>query len=196
MEKIFMDYSNKLKLIQKDLQHQMSSYKKRLHHIEGVALRMQEFSNVYALDLTTSLLIAYLHDFTKKQDEHWHLTHMYQEHKLLFKDYPYYQHAASAYYVAKNVYKIEDHNILHAIVCHCTGHATLNIYAKLMIISDVCEPSRQYEDTHEIYELALIDYEKAYELALNLKFQGHLKEERNIHPWFKDAIRKIEEYHE
>lgn len=190
-----MDYSKTLISVIDDLNHVMRSHPKRLLHIQGVASCMETFSKHLHLNVTKSLIIAYLHDITKKEDEGWHMNHSYTKYQPIFKDYPYYLHALSSEYIAKEKYEIEDPSILHALIYHCTGHDDLDIYAKLLIISDVCEPSRKHHDTSLIFNLALKDVEAAYKMAFELKYQIHLKENQKIHPWFKKAKENIEENH-
>lgn len=190
-----MDCSKTLIKLIDDVNHIMKSHPKRLLHIQGVASCMETLSKQHHLDATKSLIIAYLHDITKKEDEGWHLTHSYTTYQHIFKDYPYYLHALSAEYIAKEKYKIEDQSILNALIYHCTGHYELDIYAKLLIISDVCEPNRKHLDTNAIFNLALNDVEAAYKMAFNLKYQHHKNENQKIHPWFIKAKENIEENH-
>lgn len=190
-----MDYLKTLSNVIHDVNHVMKSHPKRLLHIQGVASCMETFSKQHHLNVTKSLIIAYLHDITKKEDDDWHVNHSNPRYLTIFEDYPYYLHALSACYIAKEKYNIEDQSILDALLYHCTGHDDLDIYAKLLIISDVCEPSRKHHDTTLIFNVALKDVEAAYKMAFELKYQMHLKENQKIHPWFKKAKENIEENH-
>lgn len=195
MEKTSMDFSKILSNVMNDVNHIMKSHPKRLLHIQGVASCMQSFSKHHRLDVNKSLIIAYLHDITKKENQAWHMNHSDSSYQPIFKDYPYYLHALSAVYVAKETYKIENESILSALLYHCTSYDDIDVYAKLLIIADVCEPNRKYHDTTSLYNLALVDIEKAYQVAFDIKYQMHIKENSKIHPWFKKAKEKIEENH-
>lgn len=194
-EKKFMDYSKLVNKVKQDLNNKMHEHSKRLRHIHGVASCMEDFSSFYQLNVDQALVIAYLHDFTKKEDINWHIKHIYKENQATFEQYPYYLHALSAVYIAKEVYQIQNSSVLNAIQYHCTGYEDLDIYAKLLIIADVCEPNRKFKDTKAIYELTLKDIELAYEWAFEVKYQRHIEENQIRHPWFIKAKEKIEEKH-
>jgi len=195
MEEKYMDYSKTLTKVIEDVNYIMKSHPKRLLHIQGVASCMETFSKKHDLDVTKSLIIAYLHDITKKEDEDWHFKHSNTIFHPIFKEYPYYLHALSAEYIAKEKYEIEDQSILEALIYHCTGYHDLDVYAKLLIISDVCEPNRKHLDTTTIFNLACIDIDAAYKMAFHLKYQHHQNENQKIHPWFIKAKENIEENH-
>lgn len=195
MEEKYMDYSKTLNSIIKDVNQIMRTHPKRLLHIQGVAMCMESFAKHYHLDVEKALVIAYLHDITKKESDRWHLENSYPTYQSIFKNYPYYSHALSAAFVAKEKYEIKEASILNAITYHCTGYDELDIYAKLLIIADVCEPSRKHGDTTMLYQRALHDLEVAYKMAFEIKYQTHINENQTIHPWFIKAKEKIEENH-
>jgi nicotinate-nucleotide adenylyltransferase len=190
-----MDYFKLASKLKQDLNNRMHEHPKRLRHIHGVATCMEDFASFYQLNVDKALIIAYLHDFTKKEDTAWHLNHLYKKDQLIFEHNHYYLHALSAVYIAKEVYEIQDISILDAIRYHCTGYEDLDVYAKLMIIADVCEPNRKFKDKKAIYQLTLKDIELAYAWAFEVKYQNHIKENQILHPWFIKAKEKIEEKH-
>lgn len=179
-----MDYKDTLSILKKDLYTYMSKHPKRLKHIEGVASCMSTFSKIYDLNHEKAQIIAYLHDLTKHETITFHRSHLFKEHMTVFKNEPYYLHALSAAFIGKTRYQINDQSILDAVTYHCTGYKKLDIYGKLLIISDVCEPSRSFIDTKEIYDLACKDIDKAYERSIQIKYDAYMMHSTESHPWF------------
>mgnify|MGYP003335120632 FL=1 len=188
MQKISMDYKETLSNLKKDLLKRLEKYVKRRKHVEGVASCMMAFSIKYDLDIEKAQIIAYLHDLTKYESITYHMKNIDQTDKDIFKNDPYYLHALSAAYIGKTHYQIHDPSILNAVTYHCTGYQDLDIYGKLLIISDVCEPNRPYENAKDIYELAFINLEEAYRRSILIKYKSHLLHNDQTHPWFDTQI--------
>lgn len=183
-----MDYKETLIKLKTDLYTRLEKYSKRIKHVEGVASCMMAFSKKYDLNIEKAQIIAYLHDLTKYESIAYHLRNIEQEYKDTFNNDPYYLHALSAAYVGKMYYQINDPSILNAVMYHCTGYKNLDVYGKLLIISDICEPNRPYDDAKDIYELAFNNLEEAYQRSIRIKYTSHLLHNDQIHPWFETQI--------
>lgn len=188
MQKISMDYKETLNRLKTDLYTRLEKHSKRIKHVEGVASCMKAFSKKYDLNIEKAQIIAYLHDLTKYDSIAYHLKNIEQDYKDTFANDPNYLHALSAAYVGKTYYQIDDPSILNAVMYHCTGYKDLDVYGKLLIISDICEPNRPYEDAKDIYELAFNNLEEAYQRSIRIKYTSHLLHNDQIHPWFETQI--------
>lgn len=156
------------KIIRKKLKKDLE--RKRYVHTKGVATTAVCLAMAYGYDMKKAYLAGLLHDNAKSIPT--------DEKKKLCKKYiielnpaeeknPELIHAKLGAYRAKDVYQIDDEDILSAIACHTTGKPKMNTLDKIIYIADYIEPGRRpLPMLDEIRAVAFQNLDKAMYLIL------------------------------
>ena len=143
----------------------------RLKHVLGVrdtAVQLGELHNAECKKLETAAL---LHDITKYYPKEKNIelitTHFPNSEEIIKEFNEHILHAFSAYIVAKEVYNITDKDILNSIMNHTIGKADMNIYEKIIFISDYIEPNRTYDSCIKVRNMAFENIDLAVYTAIN-----------------------------
>lgn len=76
-------------------------------------------------------------------------------------------HGLCSAYIAKNVMKIYDEEVLQSVICHTTGKKNMSLLEKIIYVADYIEPLRDFEGVEELRKAAYEDIDKALLLAFN-----------------------------
>lgn len=76
-------------------------------------------------------------------------------------------HGSVSVYIAKNIFGIDDEDVINAIKYHITGRENMSRLEKIVYIADMIEPKREYEGVDEFRKLAKKDLDKAMFEILN-----------------------------
>lgn len=134
---------------------------KRYEHTKQVALLSTELSVAYGLNDVDAYVAAMLHDITKEYDLKQQLqiinksaiiTDITNENTL---------HAITGYLIAKDLFNIENIDILNAIRYHTTGRANMSMLEKIVYVSDACSYDRKYAEVEHLRKLAFEDIDNA-----------------------------------
>ena len=91
--------------------------------------------------------------------------------------------------LAKDMFGIEDEDILNAVRYHTTGRKNMSVLEKIVYLADAIEPGRAYfEGLDELRELAYEDLDKAMAFSLEHTISYNEKKNRLIHPLSKEAL--------
>lgn len=116
-----------------------NSKKKTLEHVIEVANTNCQIASKYGLDKETCLLCGYLHDISAIINPKDMLDYMMENHLFIDeaeRKYPFLLHQRISRLIAKNLFNIEDENILSAIECHTTLKANPTKYDMALFIAD------------------------------------------------------------
>lgn len=148
-----------------------NSTEKRLEHTAGVIYLAEKYAKKLGVDEKKAATAALLHDCAKYLD---------------YKDYPAFVidkdvpppvvHQFLGAYVAKNVLKITDEEILSAIRWHTTGRENMTALEKIIFTADLLEPSRTYGEVDELRAAVEEDFEKGFVLCVE-RIYGFLKKD-------------------
>ena len=131
---------------------------KRLKHTADVVVCALKRAKELGLDTSVVKTTATLHDCAKYMD------YRAEEGFELPPDVPApVVHAFLGAYIAKNVLKIDDEQIIDAIRYHTSGKAEMSTLAKLIFVADMVEEGRVYEGVDKLrllYETA--DFESCF----------------------------------
>ena len=125
----------------------------RFEHSLGVSEKSVELAQRFGLDVKKAKLAGLLHDCAKclSKDE---LTKIITEHIKVEECEmvnPKTFHAPAGVYVAKNILKVEDEEILSAIRWHTIGYSGMSDFDKIIFIADKIEArTRPQEMINEI----------------------------------------------
>lgn len=156
------------KIIRKKLKKDLE--RKRYVHTKGVAATAVCLTMAYGYDMKKAYLAGLLHDNAKSipTDEKKKLCKKYMiELNPAEEKNPELIHAKLGAYRAKDVYQIDDEDILSAIACHTTGKPKMNTLDKIIYIADYIEPGRRpLPMLDEIRAVAFQNLDKAMYLIL------------------------------
>jgi len=170
--------------IKRDLLEIYKNKPHRMRHIEGVLQTAIEFGKKFKLDLHKLELAALLHDITKYyplNEQKEIIKANYSNADYILNNYnDKILHSYSAAFVAKEKYGITDNDVLGAIMHHTIGKANMNMYEKIIFLSDYIEPGRVYESCVKARELAKDNIDLAVYAAIDDSIIFYEKEKVNI----------------
>lgn len=76
-------------------------------------------------------------------------------------------HGSVSVYISKNIFNIEDEDVLNAIKYHITGRESMSTLEKIVYIADMIEPDRDYPGVEEFRKTAAKDLDQAMFDILN-----------------------------
>ena len=143
---------------------------KRFTHTLGVEYTAAALAMRYGADLEKAQLAGLLHDCAKCMGND-KLLSACEKHDIPVTDVerrnPYLLHAKVGSYLAGKEYKIEDPDILNAILYHTTGHPGMTLLEKIIFTADYIEPGRkQAPNLTEIRQMAFTDLDEAVKKIL------------------------------
>lgn len=138
---------------------------KRFEHTLGVAYTAVALAMKYGVSLKDAELAGLLHDCAKCLS-HEEKIAICKDNNIEMTDVekrnPFLLHAKVGFFLAKTTYKVEDEDILNAILYHTTGRPEMSLLEKIVFIADYIEPGRdQAPNLTEIRKLAFEDIDKA-----------------------------------
>lgn len=144
---------------------------KRYEHVIRVcdtAVRLNKDLSL-GLDDKKIKLAALLHDCAKNNEEKYFnfYREKYNLKENIFEDF-FIAHAILGEIVAKELYGVEDDEVLSAIRWHTTGTINMNLLEKLIFISDFIEPGRDFKDSKIVETKIYENFDKGILLCLNL----------------------------
>jgi predicted HD superfamily hydrolase involved in NAD metabolism len=157
---------------------------RKLDHLEGVSETAYKLANIFVPKKSWKARIAgFLHDvaryyskdqmFSKLREESYKLT-------LEEKRFPILLHGKVAAIIAKNELNIKDKEILYAIANHVTGSCNMPMLSKIVFVSDVIEPNRNFDGIDELRETAFSNINLGFKKVLKNKLLWLLKNEHHI----------------
>lgn len=151
------------------LSHELPS--KRYKHTLGVAYTATSLAMVHGCDMKKAEVAGLLHDCAKalSLDQ---MLEIAKEYNLILRDTekvsPNLLHGKVGACLAKNMYGIEEEEILSAICFHTTGKPNMTLLEKIVYIADYIEPSRdKQKHLNEIRKMAFVDLDKALFMILD-----------------------------
>lgn len=157
-----------LKKIRKAMEKSQDN--KRYEHTLGVTYTAAALAMRYDADIKNAQLAGLLHDCAKcLSDEK--LLSICEKHNIsmseIEKRNPFLLHAKVGSYLAMKKYKINDADIIHAILNHTTGRPGMSLLEKILFVSDYIEPGRrQAPNLKEIRKVAFVDLDEALIMIL------------------------------
>ena len=165
----------------------------RYTHTLGVEETARQMALLFGEDPQKAALAGLLHDCAKCMT----LTQMVKAAKgvpldPVMKESKALMHAVAGMCVAKNVYGVDDPDVLGAIRGHTTGHAGMTRLEKIIYLADMIEPSRKpYPGLEEIRALCWKDLDLAMHTALTMSLEHVVSQGKTLHP---DTLAALQEY--
>ena len=165
--------------IRKQLMKALDS--KRYEHTQGVAYTSAALAMRYGEDIQKAELAGLLHDCAKCLDNDKKIQ-ICKKHNIEISEAeqrnPFLLHAKVGGFLAKSKYKVDDEEIIDAILYHTTGRPGMSLLEKIVYIADYIEPGRNHvPNLGEIRELCFVDLDEAL-LKILEDILVHLKESK------------------
>ncbi len=176
----FKKYEKQLNILKQNLTE------KRFNHSIQVAKEAKNLAIQYNVDKEKAFLAGLIHDCCKC----FSLSKIYEtcekykfELDNVLQKQPYLAHSFLGYYIAKDIYSIQDEDILNSIKYHTTGRENMSNLEKIIYVADYIEPTRPYFDgIYEARELAYKNLDRAIQYILKNTIQFNTEKGRIIHP--------------
>jgi predicted HD superfamily hydrolase involved in NAD metabolism len=159
------------------------------HNIEPV-ITLSHFEMPYGLakkygeDPEKAEIAGILHDSVKYADKEWLKQIIISENMdpVLLEFHHELWHAPVGSYVAKHEFKIEDEDILQAIKYHTTGRAGMSNLEKIIYISDMIEPNRQFFGVEVLREKAEKDLDDSMISCIAHSITFLIEKRQSVYP--------------
>lgn len=138
---------------------------KRYEHTLGVAYTAMCLAMRYGESLKNAELAGLLHDCAKCMDDEKRIA-ICEKHHIgiteLERRNPFLLHAKVGSFLAMHTYKVQDADVINAILNHTTGRPGMSQLEKIIFVADYIEPGRKHApNLTEIRRLAFIDLDAA-----------------------------------
>lgn len=154
-----MESYMKYKEIQQDLKGTLKEA--RFRHTMGVVETAVRLAEIYGCSKKQAKYAALLHDCAKYLPDQDKITMCRREGIPVSRaelNNPSLLHAKCGAILARQVYGVEDEDVLHAIRVHTTGVPNMNLLDQILFVADYIEPGRDSApDLDRLRELALHD---------------------------------------
>ncbi len=169
----FIKVTYNLKQYEKEIRDRIGE--KRFLHTLRVRDTALELAKIYEVDQEKAEVAGFLHDCAKIRDHDELIKSANEAGLLLTKEMikaPQIIHSYLGAIYARDLYGIEDEDILNAITYHTTGRANMSDLEKIIFLADYIEPMRNFDGVERARQLAKKDLDAAMYFALNntLKF--------------------------
>ena len=154
---------------------------KRYEHTQGVAYTSAALAMRYGEDFKKAELAGLLHDCAKCLDNEKKIN-ICKKNDINISQAenrnPFLLHAKVGGHLARTKYKIDDEDIINAILYHTTGRPGMSLLEKIVYIADYIEPGRDHSSNlNEIRNLCFQDIDEALLQILEDTLK-HLKESK------------------
>ena len=147
----------------------------RYLHVKMVAQAAVELANIYNANPEQMALAAILHDAAKCMSS-LELVRYAADNKIQVRDFddvckfsPSLLHAEVSAHIAKNVFGINDENVLNAIKNHTLGRLNMSLEEKIIFISDMASKDRRRRDSNFVHQASLKSLDEGMFAAMVVK---------------------------
>ncbi len=172
-----------LQEMKKKLEETLSS--KRFKHSIGVMDTAVKLAKKYDEDEDKAAIAGILHDCARNIEGQkvFEFCERYGiEVNYITRLQPQLLHGPIGAALARDVYGVDDEDVIKAIDCHTTGKENMTLLDKIVFIADYIEPGRKFHGVEEIRDLAYKDLDKAILLSLENTIRHILNKGILIHP--------------
>lgn len=138
--------------------------KERYNHSIGVMKTSEALAAHYGVDKFKARMAGLCHDCAKNFSANDLLSKAKANGEVINNVYaksPHLLHGVVGAYISKELFRVEDKDILNAIKYHTTGREAMTTLEKIVYIADCIEPSRSYKGVEELRKLAYEDLDEA-----------------------------------
>ncbi len=166
----------------------------RYQHACRVSLLAQKIAEYYHLPIQKTMISALTHDCAKDYSFE-ELTNLVNKYKIKLnkveKSIPKIWHAYVGAEMVKDIFMVDDWEIMDAIRYHSTASSKLGLIGKVVYIADKIEPNRKLAKIGKLYEKVWEDIDLAMLELLNMELKYLICKKSIIHPDTLKARNKI-----
>ncbi|MDD6236247.1 MAG: bis(5'-nucleosyl)-tetraphosphatase (symmetrical) YqeK [Clostridiales bacterium] len=158
---------------------------KRLTHSVNVAKRAEYLAELYQYDKSVAKMTGLLHDVCKNDNFDIMLQTISNSGIILTaveRQSPPLYHAIAGAAFAKDVLKINDDDMIHAIRYHTTGRAGMSLLEKIIFMADLTSDDRDYPDVESVRILSEKSLDDAILYAMEFLLQDLVARKQLLHP--------------
>lgn len=157
---------------------------KRFIHTKGVAETATQMAKMYGEDPEKAEIAGILHDSVKYAEKEWLRSIIISENmNPLLLDFNHeLWHAPVGSFVARTEFQITDQDILQAIEFHTTGRVGMSKLEKIIYVSDMIEPSRNFSGVELLREKAKVDLEDAMTSCIKHSISFLIEKKQPVFP--------------
>lgn len=138
---------------------------KRYEHTQGVAYTSAALAMRYGEDIQKAELAGLLHDCAKCLDNEKKI-HICKKYDISMSEAelknPFLLHAKVGGHLARTKYKIDDEDVINAVIFHTTGRPGMSLLEKIVYIADYIEPGRNHaSNLDEVRRMCFEDLDEA-----------------------------------
>ncbi|MDR2357554.1 MAG: nicotinate (nicotinamide) nucleotide adenylyltransferase [Oscillospiraceae bacterium] len=167
----------------------------RVAHVAGCEREAALLAGRWGEDERSAREAAILHDVTKRLDavEQMELCERYGICvDDVEREYTKLLHSKTGAAVARAEFCVSD-AVYNAIMWHTTGRAGMTMLDKIIYIADYIEPTRDFEETARLKQLAYSDIDAAVEYGLEISIEDVTSRGAAPHPRSLEALRFLRE---
>ncbi|MEG1255140.1 bis(5'-nucleosyl)-tetraphosphatase (symmetrical) YqeK [Clostridium sp.] len=138
--------------------------KDRYNHSLGVMKTSEDLAIYYGIDPNKARMAGLCHDCAKYFSANDLISKARGSGKIISNVYyksPQLLHGVVGAYITKELFHVDDEDVLNAIEYHTTGREAMTTLEKIVYLADCIEPSRSYKGVNQLRELAYKDLDKA-----------------------------------
>ena len=161
----------------------------RLEHSVNVSKCAAQLAGHYGADVEKAELTGLIHDCAKNLplDKALELGEKYgYEPDMITRMNPILIHAPLGAYLARELFDIDDPEILDAIAWHTTGRKNMTLLEKIICLADFIEEGRSYNGVEDIRKLAFVDINRALLAGFDYPLK-HCNKGKFLHPMTIEA---------
>lgn len=158
---------------------------KRFLHTIGVAETAKDLADRWGVDSSKAYVAGLVHDCAKEVPFVRTVELLEKSGvtlSLIEKNAPGILHAPLGAILAKEIFGIDDQEILDAVKFHTTGRENMSALEKVIYIADFIEPNRSYSESAEVREFAKTDIDKAALRETDMVIKFNIDKGKMLHP--------------
>ncbi len=168
--------------------------KTRYRHAYRVSQLAKKIAEFYHLPVQRIIIAALIHDCAKDYaiEDLYHLINKYDiKLSVIEQKIPKIWHAYVGAEMAKDIFQIDDLEILDAIRYHSTASSKLSLIGKVVYIADKIEPNRNFTEIRKLQKTIWEDIDLTMLGLLNQELKYLISKDLIIHPHTLEARNKI-----
>ena len=173
---------------------QKNLLEKRYKHTLSTAITAKKLCKLFNIESEKGYVAGLLHDIARDFDEEELFKTVSKDGlEITFeeKEDPEMLHGRAGAVIAKELFDIDDAEILEAIKYHTTGNLGMGDLAKIVFIADYIEPRRKYITDEYIKSLENKQLNEMFEIVLKSEIEYLTKKNKNIS---EKTLKLLEEF--
>ncbi len=158
---------------------------KRFAHTMGVAETAKSLAAMWGADSSLAFLAGLVHDCAKELPYDVTVEKL-TDNGYIFdgteKEFSMLLHAPCGAVTARELFDIEDIDVLNAVRYHTVGRPGMTLLEKIIYVADFIEPTRSFKEAEVLRKLAFEDLDRAVLCEADMVIKWNIDLGRSVHP--------------